>query len=129
MKTNTFSCFIIGEDNLHIECAKILKERGHTLLGMVSSFEAAEEWAIHNNISHYSSLVVAEEKLRSTSFDYLFSIVNSQIISAELLQLPQQLAINFHDSLLPRYAGMHATSWAILNQEKMHGISWHVMDE
>ncbi len=25
--------------------------------------------------------------------------------------------------------GMHATSWAILNQEKEHGITWHIATE
>ena len=36
--------------------------------------------------------------------------------------------INFHDGPLPRYAGLHVTSWALLNQEREHGVSWHVME-
>ena len=45
MKRNVFSCFIIGEDNLHIQCAKIIKEQGHTILGVISPLEASENWA------------------------------------------------------------------------------------
>jgi len=41
--------------------------------------------------------------------------------------LPRQLAINYHDALLPRYAGVNATSWALMNGEKTHGVTWHVM--
>ena len=67
--------------------------------------------------------------LEKTSFDFLFSIVNSQILFPSLLKLPREFAINFHDALLPKYAGVHATSWAIFNQEKTHGITWHVMSE
>ncbi|MBY0463081.1 MAG: amino acid adenylation domain-containing protein, partial [Alphaproteobacteria bacterium] len=36
--------------------------------------------------------------------------------------------INYHDAPLPRYAGVHATSWAILNNESTHAISWHIMN-
>ena len=60
-------------------------------------------------------------------FDYLFSIVNGTIIPESVLNLPQKLAINYHDGPLPRYAGMYATSWAILHGEREHGVTWHVM--
>src|SRR5690606_25547084 len=40
-------------------------------------------------------------------------------------ETPRIAAINFHDGPLPRYAGMHSTSWALLNQERRHGITWH----
>src|SRR6185369_709630 len=38
-----------------------------------------------------------------------------------------RLAINFHDGPLPRYAGLNATSWALLAGEKTHGVTWHEM--
>ena len=28
---------------------------------------------------------------------------------------------------LPAYAGVHAASWALLNGEKEHGVTWHLM--
>lgn len=36
---------------------------------------------------------------------------------------------NYHDALLPKYGGVNATSWAIINQEEIHGITWHVIDK
>ncbi len=124
-----FTCFIIGEDNLHLECAKIIQQQGQQILGIISAYEAAELWALQQGIPHYASLAATQEALNKTPFDYLFSIVNSQILPAAILNLPRQLAINFHDAPLPRYAGVQATSWAILNQEKTHGITWHVAIE
>lgn len=35
--------------------------------------------------------------------------------------------INFHNAPLPKYAGIHAVSWAILNEEKQYGVTWHEM--
>ncbi|MGH3984727.1 MAG: formyltransferase family protein, partial [Pseudonocardiaceae bacterium] len=57
----------------------------------------------------------------------MFSIVNPRILSPSVLALPTGLAINFHDALLPRDAGVHATAWAVFNQTTFHGVTWHVM--
>ncbi|MGY0058381.1 amino acid adenylation domain-containing protein [Streptomyces sp. LZ34] len=46
-----------------------------------------------------------------------------------MLSLPRGLAVNFHDALLPRHAGVHATTWAVLEGERRHGVTWHVMTE
>jgi amino acid adenylation domain-containing protein/non-ribosomal peptide synthase protein (TIGR01720 family) len=128
-KKVSFSCYLIGEESLLINCASLLLEAKHTILGIISPNPAIAQWANQKNIPHYSCLKSAEDTLTNKKFDYLFSIVNSQILPKKILQLPRKLAINYHDSLLPRYAGVHATSWAILNQEKKHGITWHVIDE
>ena len=37
-------------------------------------------------------------------------------------------AINFHDGPLPRYAGLNAPVWAILNRETRHGVTWHMIE-
>ena len=37
--------------------------------------------------------------------------------------------INFHNGPLPLYGGVNIPSWAILNGEKRHGVSWHYIDE
>lgn len=59
------------------------------------------------------------------SIDYIFSIVNSEILSTDLIKLARYGAINYHDSPLPKYAGVNSTSWAIINHEKRHGVTWH----
>jgi methionyl-tRNA formyltransferase len=61
--------------------------------------------------------------------DYLFSIVDPSILGPSILRLARRSAVNFHDGLLPRYAGVNATSWAILNRERLHGITFHEMRE
>jgi len=64
-----------------------------------------------------------------TNFDYLFSIANPAILPSAIINRPFQLAVNYHDAPLPKYAGSYATSWAILNNESQHGISWHIIDD
>jgi amino acid adenylation domain-containing protein len=120
------STCLIGEDSLLIQCAEILLAKGHFISVIVSSIEKIQIWAKKKNI-----LLVENVKQLSNlneEFDYIFSIVNSSLLSDSVLQLARYAAINYHDSLLPKYAGLNATTWAILNNEKMHGITWHLMN-
>ena len=125
-----FSCYIITETTLGIQCAKHIINSGTHLLGIVSPNNKIHQWAITNNITYYSSIKNFQlQNITPKSFDFLFSIVNYTKISEEILDLPFYYAVNYHDSILPKYAGVHATSWAILKSEPMHGVSWHIMNE
>lgn len=44
-------------------------------------------------------------------------------------QLETKTYINMHGSLLPKYRGRHSTFWAIMNDEKQLGITFHLVDE
>ena len=123
----TFSSYIIAETNLGTQCAEILLTEGHQVLGVVSNNQDVIKWAIEHNVPYFLTLKMFEEEKQNKTFDYLFSIVNGEILTPQILEYPRYFAINYHDSPLPKYAGVHATSWAILNNEKSHGISWHVM--
>jgi methionyl-tRNA formyltransferase len=124
-----FSCYIINETSLGLQCAEALFKEGHEILGMISTHKDTVAWVTKQNIPLYSSLEDFKASTSSKTFDYLFSIVNRKIIKKELLAYPRAAAINYHDAPLPKYAGVHATSWAILNNEPFHGISWHLMNE
>jgi amino acid adenylation domain-containing protein/non-ribosomal peptide synthase protein (TIGR01720 family) len=126
MKYKTFSCYIIGQSGLTLQCAELVINAGHVVLGIITNHAGIQDWAKDRNIPCSQSLSFLDGK---SSFDYLFSIVNDEVLPKTILNQPRYLAINFHDALLPRYAGMHATSWAILNGEQAHGITWHVMTD
>src|SRR2546429_9374873 len=128
--SSKFSCFIIGEGTLPIRCAEILLERGHAIYGMISADLTVHDWARERGIPR----IAPKNKdivtfLSQHPFDYLFSIINTSVLSQQVLALPRRGAINFHDAPLPRYAGSHATSWAILQGERAHGATWHAMTE
>ncbi len=132
-----FRCFIIGEGSLPIQCIDVLLAREHRILGVISKdsdvlLKAQEQQLpiydpIHDNKADFASKLITF--LQKQPFDYLFSIVNLSVLPNEILKLPAKYAINYHDAPLPKYAGMYATSWALMNREVKHGISWHVMTE
>ena len=61
-------------------------------------------------------------------FDHLLSINYLFIVEADLLALPQGVAVNFHGSLLPRYRGRTPTVWSIINGETEVGATAHIMN-
>ena len=128
MTSNRFSCYIIGSESLLIQCADILLERGHDIRGIISAEAPIKNWATSQNIPVLApGKSLAAELAEQAPFDYFLSITNLSIISDAILELPQKAAINFHDGPLPKYAGLYATSWALMGQEDHHGVSWHTM--
>ena len=126
---NTFSCVIIGEGTLPLRCAELLLASGHEICSIVSPDPEIKRWTRENEISHLEPGANLSEHLSKRPFDYLFSIVNEHILREDVLLLPRKLAINYHDALLPSYAGKHATSWALMNGETSHGVSWHLITD
>src|SRR4028118_893651 len=124
-----FNCFLMGETSLLIQCAELLLKRDHQILGIVSPDRAIGQWANKNGIPYIDPQDDWMAFISQFSFDYLFSIVNSLRLPPEILALPRKLAINYHDSPLPKYAGVNATSWALMNREKTYAVTWHVMSD
>ena len=121
----SFTCVVIGEDTLTFQCADTLLERGHKVLALISRHRDAARWASKNEVRLLGSIIDIVDVAGETPFEYLFSIANLKMLPKEVVSLAQTCAINFHDGPLPRYAGIHATSWALINGESSHGISWH----
>ena len=124
-----FSTLLIGEGTLLILCAQILLRHGHAIEAIVSASNAIREWAREQKIRCLPRLDGLPAAMAGRPVDYLFSIANLFVVPARILALPRLGAINFHDGPLPRYAGLHATTWAILNRETSHGVTWHEMRE
>jgi amino acid adenylation domain-containing protein len=123
------SGFVVGSGTLPIQCAEIFMGRGHAIRGVLSSDPSLLRWAEERGLACGNPRHDLLPFLRRQPFDVLFSIVNEHLLPAEVLEIPRKAAINYHDGPLPRYGGTHATSWAIINQEKSHGITWHLMTE
>ena len=122
-----FRCIIIGAGSLPQQCGELLLRQGHTVAAVVAADPALQNWARQRQLPTCAEFAALPELLGGRPVDFLFSISNPRIIPATVLALPARCAINYHDALLPRYAGAYATSWALLHGEGRHGITWHVM--
>lgn len=134
-----FTCCIIGRTQLAVDCSKILLHNGIIIRHVFTDDKSFQEWAeslkieVHS-IAHFESKSKLPLDLSSISnffcnFDFLFSIVNDVIISEYVLKSVKRCPINYHNGPLPKYAGMNAAHWALLNGEKTHGVVWHIMEK
>lgn len=65
----------------------------------------------------------AVEILRGYEADIFVVAAFGQILSEEILTMPEYGCINIHASLLPKYRGASPIQWAILNGEQETGIT------
>jgi non-ribosomal peptide synthetase component F/methionyl-tRNA formyltransferase len=123
-----FSCCLIGQRSLLILCAEDLLARGHEIRGVATESDEIQTWATSRGVpvlpSSNDRLI---QLLSEDPCDYLFSVINYRVLPDHILRLPKRGSINFHDGPLPGYAGMYVTTWALINGEREHGVSWHWM--
>lgn len=65
----------------------------------------------------------AESILRSLAPDILVVVAYGRILPPELLAIPPLGAINVHGSLLPKYRGAAPIQWAVMNGDKVTGVT------
>ncbi len=68
------------------------------------------------------------QQLRELQPDVIAVVAFGQLLSGEILDLPPMGCINVHSSLLPRYRGAAPMQWAVINGEKVTGVSTMYMD-
>ena len=125
---SAFSCVVQGSESLLIQCSEILLSRGHRISAVVTTNREIIAWATEHAIPLHSPGADLAERLDPAGFDWFFSIANLAIVPDAVLALARNGAINFHDGPLPRYAGLNAPVWAIINREQSHGVSWHFIE-
>jgi len=124
-----FRCAIIGEGTLPLQCAERLLSRGHDIIALAAPRRDAARWSHQRDVPLAGDVAALASLLAGREVDYLFSIVNPTVLKSDVLAIPRLGAINYHDSPLPRYAGVNATTWALMHGETEHAISWHEIAE
>ena len=123
---SSFSCFVVGDGIVALSCLKILLQKGWQVLGVYSTDNSLQKWSQEHSITHAASRSMFHKTLLGVEYDYLFSINNTQwIIPGDVIGRAKKASINYHDAPLPKYAGLYATSWALLNGETQHAVTWH----
>ena len=95
--------------------------------GMEMSFSPVKDLALQHDLPVYqpekmrdgTALAILEE-LRP---DILAVVAYGRILPDEMLELPKYGAVNVHGSLLPKYRGAAPIQWAVLNGDKVTGVS------
>ena len=135
----------MGTPDFSVETFNALIDAGHEIVCVVTQpdrmkgrgktvqFPPVKEAAIEHGITVYQP-----EKVRSPEFmdilkgieaDIIVVVAFGQILSKEILEMYSYGCVNVHASLLPAYRGAAPYQWAILNGEKVTGVTTQQMNE
>ncbi|WP_439126841.1 formyltransferase family protein [Photorhabdus africana] len=123
------SCIVVGGTTLAVFCAEQIQAAGHTIHTILTTDIVLQTWAARQGIVCVNSVEALQAQIAQHPVDWLFSIVNPLILPMSLIGQIRGGAFNYHNSPLPRYAGSHATSWALLERETHYAVSWHCIEE
>lgn len=128
----------MGTPEFAVPSLKALVEAGHEVIGVFTQPDRpkgrgnrltpspVKQYALSQGIP-----VFQPEKIRRDGVDTLRSLrpelcvtaAFGQILSQEILDIPQRGTVNVHASLLPRHRGSAPINWAILQGDELVGVT------
>lgn len=92
-----------------------------------------KELALRHEIAVFQPEALNDEEIfyviSSLAPDLIVVVAYGKILPKAVLALPERGCINVHGSLLPKYRGAAPIQWAVLNGEKVTGVTTMCMDE
>lgn len=130
---------LAGEEGAGLAALRAIEASGHCVaMVLTSSRERARGrgsaiWAHALESGHplHEASCVTEPRFASVlehaAVDLLLNVHSLHIVAEPVLAAPRLGCFNMHPGPLPRYAGLHAPSWALLRGETQHGVTVHRM--
>ena len=135
----------MGTPDFVVESLRRIYESGHNIKAVVSQPDRkagrgmniiptpVKEYALSKGITVYQTEKIRKdkeliEKIKELKPDVIVVVAFGQILSQEILDIPQYGSINVHGSLLPKYRGAAPIQWSIINGDNVTGITTMYMD-
>ena len=135
----------MGTPDFAKESLKAVYNAGYEILGVVTNPDKpkgrgmkmmaspVKEFAIEKNIKIYQPLKVKNnvefiQEIKDLNPDIICVVAYGKILPKEILEIPKLGCINVHGSLLPRYRGAAPIQWAVLNGDKITGVTTMYMN-
>lgn len=135
----------MGTPDFAVGALEALVEAGHQVAAVVTQPDKpkgrgkemqvtpVKACALKHNIPVFQPVKIktpeAVEVLKSYEAQLFVVAAFGQILSKEILDMPEFGCINIHASLLPKYRGAAPIQWAIIEGEKETGVTLMQMDE
>lgn len=135
----------MGTPDFSVGTLEALIEAGHEVALVVTQpdkpkgrggkmqYTPVKEVAVAHNIPVYQPKRIREpeciEELKKYNADIMVVIAFGQILPKEILEMTPYGCVNVHASLLPSYRGAAPIQWAVINGEKVSGVTTMQMNE
>ena len=95
--------------------------------GMELCASPVKELALENNLPVFQPVKMRDgtalAQIKALEPDILVVVAYGRILPGDILAVPKYGAINVHGSLLPKYRGAAPIQWAVLNGDKITGVT------
>lgn len=95
--------------------------------GMELSASPVKELALENDLPVFQPVKMRDgtalAQIKALEPDILVVVAYGRILPDDILAVPKYGAINVHGSLLPKYRGAAPIQWAVLNGDKITGVT------
>lgn len=96
-------------------------------------YSPVKECALAHDLPVYQPVRIKKDPefiqtLRDMAPDVIVVVAFGQILSKEVLDIPRLGCVNVHASLLPKFRGAAPIQWAIIDGEKVTGVTTMLMD-
>ena len=135
----------MGTPDFAKESLKAIYEAGYDVLAVVTNPDRpkgrgmnlisspVKEYALENNLKIYQPLKIKNNidfitEIKNLKPDVICVVAYGKILPKEILEIPKNGCINLHGSLLPKYRGAAPIQWAVLNGDKITGVTTMYMD-
>ena len=135
----------MGTPDFAEESLKALYNAKHNILAVVTNPDKpkgrgmkmvpskVKQFAEEKNIKVYQPLRIKNnaqfiDEIKALNPDVICVVAYGKILPKEILDIPKYGGINVHGSLLPKYRGAAPIQWAILNGEKITGVTTMFME-
>jgi len=135
----------MGTPEFAVPCLDILFKNGHNICGVITQPDKpkgrghklapppVKEYAVENNMEVYQPTTLKNNEilplLKELNPDIIIVVAYGKILPEYVLAFPKYGCINVHASLLPKYRGAAPIQWAVINGEKISGITTMYMEK
>jgi methionyl-tRNA formyltransferase len=99
------------------------------ILDKTYGYKSVTDFCNKNKINVIPNKQIDNDLINKVKPDLIVSVYYRKILKPRMLDAPTFGIINIHPSLLPYYRGPVPTAWALLNGEKMTGVTIHCLEE
>lgn len=127
----------MGTPDFAVPSLEAIVSAGHEVVGVVTQPDRARNRGVVSycpvkskaielglKVFQYEKIrLEGKDELRALGADVIVTCAYGQILDEELLSLAPFGVLNVHASLLPKYRGSSPIQWAVINGEKVTGIT------
>lgn len=132
---------LIGRTSLAVACLDTVLRAGDTIVAVIpdAGDDGTDGWqpSLRGAAARAGLPIIGAPNVNDVAFvaqvgqlrpDFLLSFQAAPILRAPLIATARIAALNLHYGPLPRYRGVSPIAWALMNGERTHGVTLHVIE-